>query len=278
MPGRMAPASIRIQLKIRENQKASLEMNPLFIGFLSAVCIFFGGLVGLWLQRLLPQQHLSKEMQDLVKLSAGTIATLTALVLGLLVSSAKSSFDAINTGIVQGGAKIIFLDRNLARYGSEAQPAREQLKRSVAVGLEEIWPSEKTGVPELSAFERRNGMEVVQDKLATLVPRNSLQGQELNQARQLVSDIGQARWLLVEEIHTGLPMPLLGILVFWLMLLFVSFGLFAPRNRMAFVVLAIGACAISAAIFLVLELNRPFTGLIRISSAPMRAAFERLGN
>src|SRR5215831_17515147 len=118
-------------------------MSSTSIALVSAGCIFLGALVGLGLQRLLPGHHLNKETQDVVKLSAGTIATLTALVLGLLVSSAKSAFDTMNAGVVQGSAKIIFLDRTLGRYGPETRVAREQLKRSVAAGIETVWPSEK---------------------------------------------------------------------------------------------------------------------------------------
>jgi hypothetical protein len=125
------------------------------------------------LQRRLPSHHLSKDMQDLVKLSAGTIATLTALVLGLLVSSAKSSFDGIQTGIVQGSAKFILLDRALARYGPESGAAREQLKRVVAAGIEMVWPTEKTGVSALTSLERANGIELVQDKLRELTSQKT---------------------------------------------------------------------------------------------------------
>lgn len=253
-------------------------MSSLSIGFISAACIFSGGLLGMGLQRLLPGHHLSKEMQDLVKLSAGTIATLTALVLGLLVSSAKSSFDAINTGIVQGSAKYILLDRTLARYGPETKAVREQLKRSLAAGIEAVWPAEKTGVPALTAFERANGMELVQDKLREVTPPlNDAQRQALAQAQQIVGDLGQLRWLLIEQAQNQLPLPLLLILVFWLVLLFISFGLFAPRNAMALVVLSVGACAIAAAIFLVLELNQPLDGLIKVSNAPLRNALQHLG-
>lgn len=140
-------------------------MDSTFIALVSAGCIFAGALLGLGLQRLLPGHHLSKETQDVVKLSAGTIGTLTALVLGLLVSSAKSTFDTMTSGIVQGSAKFILLDRTLARYGPETKAAREQLKRALAAGIEMVWPTEKTGVPALTAFERANGMELVQDKL-----------------------------------------------------------------------------------------------------------------
>jgi hypothetical protein len=152
-------------------------VSSFIITLISAVSIFAGALLGLGLQRRLQEHHLSKEMQDLVKLSAGTIATLTALVLGLLVSSAKSSYDEVNTGLVQGSAKFILLDRTLARYGPEANPVREQLKLAVAGAIERIWPTEKTGMTAVTAFERGNGMELVQDKLDELTPKNGVQQQ-----------------------------------------------------------------------------------------------------
>ena len=252
-------------------------MHSLTVGLISAGVIFVGALFGIWLQRLLPGHHMNKETQDVVKLSAGTVATLTALVLGLLVSSAKSAFDTMNAGVVQGSAKIIFLDRTLARYGPETKPAREQLKRSIAAGIETVWPAEKTGVSALTAFERANGMELVQEKLRGLTPQTDAQRQILGQAQQIVGDLGQSRWLLLEEAQIELPRSLLVILVFWLTLLFVSFGLFAPPNATAVTVLCVGACAVSAAIFLVLELSRPLDGIVKISSAPMWNALQHLG-
>jgi hypothetical protein len=251
-------------------------MNSTVIALASAGCIFSGSLIGLGLQRLLPGHHLSKETQDVVKLGAGTIATLTALVLGLLVSSAKSTFDTMNNGIVQGSAKIILLDRALARYGPETKAAREQLKRSIAASVETVWPTEKTGVLALTAFERANAMELVQDKLSELTPQKDVQRQTLAQAQQIVGDLSQTRWMLIEQEQNQLPLPLLVILVFWLTLLFVSFGLFAPTNATSLTVLFVGACAISAAIFLVLELSKPLEGFIKLSNAPLRNALQHL--
>lgn len=252
-------------------------MNPFIITLISAASLCGGAALGMVLQRWLPRKHLSSEMQDLVKLSAGTIATLTALVLGLLVSSAKSSYDAVNTGVVQGSAKFILLDRTLARYGPEAGAVREQLKRALAGAIARVWPREKTGVPALAAFEHGNGMELVQDKLAELAPKSDAQRQVLAQAQQIAGDLSQTRWLLIEEMQSQLPWPLLLILIFWLFLLFVSFGMFAPRNCMALAVLFVGACALSAAIFLVLELNQPLGGLMKISDAPLLNALQFMG-
>src|SRR5437762_11836368 len=129
-------------------------MNSLTIGLISVGCIFGGALLGLLLQGLLPEHHLRDSSKDTVKVVAGTIATLSALVLGLLVGSAKSSFDATNTAITQNGAKIILLDRALAAYGPEAKDVRQQLRRAVAAGIEMCWPEEKNVGSGMTAFER----------------------------------------------------------------------------------------------------------------------------
>ena len=156
-------------------------MHATAIAFVSMGCIFAGALLGLGLQRLLPSHHLSKETQDVVKLSAGMIATLTALVLGLLVSSAKSSFDTVNNGLVQGSAKFILLDRALARYGPETKAVRAEVQRALAGTIDMIWPMEKTSVSALTAFDLANGMqlELVQDKLHELTPQTDAQRQAL---------------------------------------------------------------------------------------------------
>jgi hypothetical protein len=252
-------------------------MTSITIGVVSTACVFGGGLIGLALQRLLPKHHLSKESQDLVRLGAGVIATITALVLGLLVSSAKSSFDAMNTRITQAGASAIVLDRMLAEYGPEAKNAREQLRRSVEESLHRIWPSEGAGESGTAAIERGGAIEAVQTGLRHLAPQDDAQRQLLAQAQQVARDVSQSRWMLIEEGQNELPNTFLVVLVLWLTLLFVSFGLFAPRNATAVIVLFICACSMSAAIFLVLEMNRPLDGLIKVSSAPMRKALEYLG-
>jgi hypothetical protein len=252
-------------------------MNSIAIGFLSTIIVFAGTLLGMSMQKVLPSHHLNDKTQDIVKLSAGTIATLTALVLGLLVSSAKSSFDSMSNGVVQGSAKFILLDRQLARYGPEAKSARDQLKQTLASAIAAVWPTESTGLSAITAFEHLNGMELVEDKLRDLKPENETQRQLLNRAFQLTGELGQAHWLLIEQAQSQLPLPLLVILVFWLALLFMSFGLFAPRNFTVVIVLFVGACAISAAIFLVLELNSPLEGVFKISSAPLMSALRHLG-
>ena len=252
-------------------------MSSITVGLVSTACIFGGGLLGLWLRTVLPDHHLHGNSKDAVKVGAGMIATVTALVLGLLVGSAKSSFDVVQAGITQSSAKIILLDRALAEYGPETKPAREQLRRSVAAGIETIWPAVKTGVPGLTAYERANGMEVLQRQLQALTPQTDFQRQLLAQALQITGELSQTRWLLIEQEQSALPTMLLVVLLFWLAMLHLSIGLFTERNATVIIVLLVCAVSASAAIFVILEMNRPLEGMIQVSGAPMRKALDFLG-
>lgn len=252
-------------------------MNSTLVALISVACMFGGALLGFSLQRLLPKHHLSKDAHEIVKLGAGTIATLTALVLGLLVSSAKGTFDTLSTGIKQSGAKLIQIDHVLAQYGPETKWIREQLRQGVAARVEEIWPQTHTRAADPTTFERAEGMERLQADLLSLVPQTPAQTQTLAEARQLVADLSSTRWMLIEESQNQLPAPFLIILLFWLTMLFASFGLFAPRNATVITVLFVCACSIAAANFLILEMNQPMTGTLKVSKAPLLKALELMG-
>jgi len=247
------------------------------IGLISAGCIFGGAFLGLLLRDLLPAAHLQDESKDTVKLGAATIATVSALVLGLLVASAKSTFDPAEAEMTQRGAKIIFLDRLLADYGPETKATREQLRRTVASSIEMIWPEEKSAPSGMSAYERMNGMEITQMTLFKVTPTTDFQRQLLATAQQIITDLREARWLLIEQTQNVIPIPFLVVLLFWLTMLHISFGLFAPRNTTVIAVLLISALSVSGAIFIVLEMSHPLHGIIKVSSAPMRNALEQLG-
>jgi hypothetical protein len=252
-------------------------MDPLIVGLISVVCISIGLLVGLFLQNILPAHHLNAASKDTVRIGAGMLATLTALVLGLLVSSAKSSFDAMNTAIASGGAKVVMLDRVLANYGPEANEARQQLRRSIAGAIDRIWSSEKTSAGGLHAAESGTGLDMIQMKLNELAPTNNARQQLLAQAYQIANDLVQTRLMTIEEQQSVLSPVFLIFLIFWLIVLFLSFGLFAPRNVTVLALLLICALSFSSAIFLILEMNRPLDGVIKASNAPLREALELIG-
>jgi hypothetical protein len=250
----------------------------LVIGLISAGCIFGGALVGMWLHNVLPERHLDAASKDTVKLGAGLLATLAALVLGLLVSSAKTSFDAMNTGIAQAGAKVLLIDHLLADYGPETKDVREQLRRIIASSIDRIWPQEKGRTGGLRAIESLDDAgKLYKAKLRELTPTNDFQKSRLTQAVQISDDVLQTRLLLMEGEQTNLPTTFIVVLIFWLTGLFITFGLFAPSNGVVMTVLLMCALSVSSAIFLILEMNRPLDGFIKASNAPLRKAVELIG-
>src|SRR5260221_729880 len=180
-------------------------MSSMTIAGITFACMVGGLLLGAFVRRLLPGHHLSSDSRDVVKLGAGLIATQAALVLGLLVSSAKGSFDAMNAGITQGGARIILLDRVLSQYGPETKSIREELRRNITSVTEQIWPKDNAHAGGMKAVEAATGGEDISDKLRELSPQNESQRLLKTQALQLSGDLSQLRWQLIEQAQGSLP-------------------------------------------------------------------------
>lgn len=252
-------------------------MSSIIIGLIAFICVFGGALLGLFLRNILPEPHLRDDSKDAVRTGFAMIATLAALVLGLLISSAKDSLDAMNAAFTQSGAKIIMLDRVLSFYGPETKEVREQLKDVVQSNIERIWSNDKTQKINMQTSERSKGMELVLDKLRVLTPQNESQRSLHTQALQIGNDLLQSRWLVIEQAQLTLPTTFLVILIFWLTILFMSIGLFSPSNLTVITVLLVCAMSVSCAIFLIEEMSHPFQGTIKVSSAPLVKALEHLG-
>jgi hypothetical protein len=252
-------------------------MSSIAIASIAFACIYGGALTGLFMQRFLPDHHLRSESKDAIKLGAGLIATMAALVLGLLVGSAKSSFDAVNAGLTEGGARVIMLDRILAHYGPETKDVRDELRRTITNSVALLWPEENAAGTGFKAVEGNNGTERVAEKLHRLSPQTESQRSIQSQALQMSNDLLQSRWLLIEQEYNSLPTPFLVILIFWLTILNLTYGLLAPRNLTVIAVMLVCALSLSGAIFLILEMNSPLEGMIKASSAPLRNALEHLG-
>jgi hypothetical protein len=200
---------------------------------------------------------------------------MAALVLGLLVASAKSSYDAQSTELTAMSAKIVLMDRVLAHYGPQTKEVRDQLRSSVARLLDQMWSKDTASSPQ--SEPQSAGAEVILDKLQGLSPKDDAQRSLQAQALGIAMDLGQTRWLMYEQGDISISMPLLIVLVFWLSALFISFGLFSPRNGTVVVSLFISALSVSGAILLILEMYTPYGGLVQISSAPLRSALAHLG-
>ena len=250
-------------------------MNPALTALIVFVCLFGAALLGMRLRSRLPSHHLSAETKDAVRIGMGSVATMAALVLGLLVSSTKEAYDVEKHEIVRISAKIVYLDQVLANYGAEASECRAILRESVRAALTRIWP--ETNIEPSSAAPVGLWSRGLPNAIQKLVPQDSAQRTFKWQASRLANSLGQMRWLLFEQIESSVSVPLVLIVVFWLALTFVSVGLFAPPNSTALIAQVMAALAVSGAIFLILELNEPFGGILRISSKPMMSVLEELG-
>jgi hypothetical protein len=251
-------------------------MSALVIGAIVFACVFGGALFGMFLGTVLPKDHLSPDARDVIKVSMAMIATLAALVLGLLTASAKSSLDEKESELRSAAARVVLLDRTMAEYGAETGEARDLLKQTVAARISQIWPEENTNVTP-GAIGRGSGIEAIQRKLLDLSPQTDAERWLQSTALQISGAIAAARWSILQQIGSDIQWPFMAILVFWLAIIFASFGLFAPRNASVTAALFVAALSVAGSIYLILEMDQPYSGLIKISSAPLRAALEQLG-
>jgi hypothetical protein len=251
-------------------------VSAIAVGCIVFALVFSSAMLAMAVHTALPEHHLSTDSKDVVKLGTALIATMAALVLSLLIASAKTAFDTRSNQLVQASADIILLDRALARYGPETKEARSLLQRSVAGTVERIWPTE--GAKRVTIDPGASPIEAVYDKIEALSPQSEAQRSMQSQALTLAADMGRTRLLLFEHLGSSIPVPFLVVLVFWLCIIFASFGLFAPRNATVIAVLCVCALSVSGAIFLILELDRPFEGVLQVSGAPLRAALAQLSH
>jgi hypothetical protein len=250
-------------------------MSAMALAGIVFACVFGGALLGMFLRSALPEEHLSGETKDVVKVAIALIATMAALVLSLLVSSAKSSYDTRNNEIVQMSASLIALDRALAHYGPDTKDVRSLIRNTLAAAIERYWPA--NGIRTVSLAPTASPFEKIYDQIEQLSPQNDYQRSLKTQALTTTTDLGNTRFLLFEGIGSSIPVPFLVVIVFWLTIIFTSFGLFAPANAIVTSVFVVCALSVSGALFLILELDRSYEGMIQVSSAPLRQALAGLG-
>jgi hypothetical protein len=253
-------------------------MGPFVSSCIAFACILGVALAAMFVKRFLPEHHLSADSKDVVKMGMGTMATLAALVLGLLIATAKGTYDAQAAEVQDLSVKVLLLDRILLKYGpKETEDARQKLKDAATAMRDRLWPAEGGRPVDLTPGEARKAGEEMYDKIAELSPApQSAQAALKTRALEVATELLQIRLRLYARRDSSLPTPLLVVLVSWLVILFAGYGLLAPRNATVTAVLFICALSISAAIFLLLELSTPFTGILRLSDGPVQDALSQL--
>lgn len=249
--------------------------NPTMVALICFCFILAGTFVGVWLRSRLPENHLSKESESVVKMGVGLLATLSALVLGLLIASAKSTYDTKVSEVNQITANVVMVDQSLAEYGPDVKRARELLRSAVKGMVGKLWSEVNEKAPS-------EGFSPVAASLETwrlvhsLPPQNEVQRDLSAQITDATKSISQLRLLLFAQSGHSIPTPFLVILVFWLAIIFASFSLFGPMNGTVFAFTVLFAASAAGAIFLIYELDSPFGGMLQISRATMLDALGPL--
>jgi hypothetical protein len=232
--------------------------------------------VGLCLHRVLPASHLTKDTQDVIRLGTGMLSVLASLVLGLLIATAKSSYDSTDQAVRNYAAELSLLNEVLRDYGGTAKTPRNLLGRYTERFLLNGWPPNGQRAPRLEDEKTGQLLERVRESIRALVPVDKGQAQLQDQATTITLNLLRQRWLLIEQQGPTVQRIVLGVLVSWVTVIFASFGLNAPRNGSVVGAFLICALAIGGSVFLILEMDRPLDGVMRVSSWPVEDAISHM--
>ena len=250
-------------------------MSALLVAAVVGLILFASALAGTYIRERLPAQHLADESRHMIEVSLGVIGTLSGIVLGLLVATSFGSFQTQRSSLIAVSAKVALLDRGLALYGPQAQPARNELKNLTAQMLSTIWGSNGR-TRSLDPTSAGAGAPRLYAMITNLDPKTDTQKALEGQALGILVDIAQQRWLMYAQQEASLSPILIGILTFWFAITFLAFGLMSTRNATTITALLLGAFAIAGAVYLIEQLSTPFSGAIQISDAPLRAVYAQL--
>jgi hypothetical protein len=250
-------------------------MGPLAISAIAFVLVFGGASLGTFLGTRLPKHHLSDDNKEVVRLAMALVGTLSGMALGLLIGSAKTYYDTQSNELTQVSANVALLGRVFHLYGPEASGVDESLRLAIERVLAENWPNDE---PAENAKPSTKGghVEEVYDQLRALQPKDDEHRAMQSEALSLLVNVAQMRWLIIEQAASTVMKPLLVVMIFWMTSIFVSWGLFSRPSAMAIITFFIAAVCVAGAIFLILELYTPYTGMLHLSSAPLRLAYDSL--
>jgi hypothetical protein len=254
-----------------------LAVPHIEIGLLAFACIFAGAVLGVAVGRIIPKSYTNEETQKIVQPVMNTVALLSALVLGLLTATAKSNFDARTKSIEQFAANLSLLDREIRNFNPEIEGLKDQLRQYTAQKILLIWPqpdAKNRGLHDNPKDLR--SLEGVVQKIREFTPASEAQRFVQASALKILDELTRTRWTLVVQEGSEIPRAFIYVLLFWLTLLFINFGLFAQRNALAIVAVFVGALSLASAIYIIMDLNEPIGGFISISPKPMQDALAQM--
>ena len=245
------------------------------IAFLASfISILFGTVIGMILKRSLPAEMLEGGSKDAIRLGAGFLSTLAALVIGLMIASAKNTYDTQNTNIRQLGTNAVLVDQMLTKYGPEARTARTLLRETIPSATARIWQenTRRGG----STFVVSETAERFYNAVEGLKPANEEQTSLKSRIIQITTELGRTRLLVFTQSDNAIPVPFFIVLVFWLVVIFASFSLFAEPGAIVIAFILVFAISVSSALFLIVDLSHPFSGLMQISNHHLQMVLPKI--
>jgi len=230
----------------------------------SFASILIGAAIGMVLRRTLPADRLEGGSKEAIRLGAGFLSTLAALVIGLMIASAKNTYDNQNSNIRQLGTNAVLVDQMLTKYGADAKAARTLLREIIPSATARIWRENVSG--NGSTFVISETAERFYNAVEGLKPANAEQTSLKSRIIQITTDMGRTRLLVFTQGEDAIPLPFFIVLVFWLVAIFASFSLFAEPGPIVIASTLVFALSVSSALFLIVDLSHPFQGLMQISN------------
>ena len=250
-------------------------MNILLICVLIFVLFMVAGYAGLALQTKLVDEHKTGETKAVVGQVSGLVSLLLALVLGTLIGVSWAYFSTQRTNLENFSAQILRLDQALGQFGPETKPVRDRLKEGIERAYASIWGGGNIDPALLTVEAPLANGQAVSDYLGTLQPKTDAQKAALAAANTYASMVEQSRLLISLQIASApVSWILIAILIFWTAALFFAIGLYAASNSVVIMAITFGALSIAFAIFLILELGMPYTGLFKVSPAALEQTIQ----
>ena len=250
------------------------SMHDVFVAVGTFLCLIVAALGALVLSERLPDRYRHDDTVNIIRLAANIFVVASSLLLGLLLNSAKNSFEAVNRNVHVLATDLILLDRTLGRYGPETSVARQHLAAYVRRAVDGTWGT--SGPPEIDDQAAERLLDDVGQAVATIKPSDPGRAELWREAQTSYQNVVKQRWVLIEESDGAIPAPFLVMLVTWLMLVFASYGYRAPRNAVVVTTLGVAAFLLAASIYLIIDMDQAFRGSIQISSAPLERVLEQM--
>jgi hypothetical protein len=238
--------------------------------------ILIGAAVGMVLRRAVPADLLEGGSKEAIRLGAGFLSTLAALVIGLMIASAKNTYDNQNTNIRQLGTNAVLVDQMLTKYGTEAKAARTLLRETIPSATARIWRENVSGKGGGATFVIGETAERFYNAVEGLKPANAEQTSLKSRIIQITTDLGRTRLLVFTQADDAIPVPFFIVLVFWLVVIFASFNLFAEPGAIVIGFILVLAISVSSALFLIVDLSHPFSGLMQISNHHLQMVLPKI--